>query len=925
MEPLEDRRLLANVTVSNLNDVVNGTTTSIADLIATPGADGISLREAILAANADTTFNDPPDTIDFSVTGTIQLTNVGHVGEIAISSNLTINGPGADLLAVRAFDPSLAIGNGTRIFNIQMPFFTRTVAISGLTLTGGDASGSGGGILNSENLAVSGCTISDNRASSQGGGIANITGGNLTVTNSTISGNLAGFNGGGILSYQGSLTVSQSTISGNSVGSGNGGGVHSSSSPTTIDSSTISLNYAAGAGGIFSENAGLTITSSTISRNSVQGSGGGLVAFSGLTLRHSTVTLNRSDSDNNGGGTGGGLLVAAGAVMEHTIVAGNLRSTFLFDDISGTLAARFSLIGDGTGATITDNGGNQIGTAASPIDPLLGQLANNGGPTMTHALQFGSPAIDAGDPTVMAGSGGAPLFDQRGATFDRMLDGDIVGGARIDLGAFEFRTLVVDKLGDETDGNTALGELTLREAIQQAHVGGAGSIAFSPLLTNSGPAAIVLTQGELVIGRTFQIVGPGAHLLTIDASGNDPTPLTDNGDGSRVFKVGSEFSTLDEALFSISGLTLTGGDVATDGGAILNSDLLTLRACTISGNHAESEGGGIHNYLGFLNVVDSTISANEAALGGGIANDSGATITGSTISGNTASFGGGVMTLQYGHTDIRHSTITGNMAPGSGGGGVFSVENFGFIDTVTRVYSSMIAGNAAGDVSSISNFPGGAPSVFSSGYNVIGADNTGAFNRPGDVEGIANPLLGPLANNGGPTMTHALLAGSPAINAGDPAAVAGVGDVPAFDQRGFAFNRVVNGRIDIGAFESGTTSADFDADLDVDGNDFLLWQRGLGALNANATHAKGNADFDADVDAADLAIWRSQFGAAAVAANLTAESSPSAQASSRTTTEVQKSAVLLAAAVDAAVTDQFGAHSTGRKPFRPHRFQRRPG
>ena len=146
-EPLEDRRLLANVTVSNTNDVVNGTTTSIAALIASNGGDGISLREAIQAANADASS---ADTIDFSVTGTIQLTNVGHSGEIAVSSNLTINGPGASVLTVRAFNPSGTLGDGDRIFNVNDFFFTtKTVSISGLTLTGGDTSsdeaGKGGG------------------------------------------------------------------------------------------------------------------------------------------------------------------------------------------------------------------------------------------------------------------------------------------------------------------------------------------------------------------------------------------------------------------------------------------------------------------------------------------------------------------------------------------------------------------------------------------------------------------------------------------------------------------------------------------------------------------------------------------------------------------------------------------------------------
>ena len=178
-----------------------------------------------------------------------------------------------------------------------------------------------------------------------------------------------------------------------------------------------------------------------------------------------------------------------------------------------------------------------------------------------------------------------------------------------------------------------------------------------------------------------------------------------------------------------------------------------------------------------------------------------------------------------------------------------------------------------------------APSVLSSGYNLIGLDDTGEFDRPGDVVGISDPRLGPLADNGGPTMTHAPLVGSPAVDAGDPAAVAGAGNVPLFDQRGEPFGRVRDAdeaggvRIDIGAVEvTFTPSADFNFDASIDGADFLIWQRGLGATGLAATRPNGNADFDADVDAADLGVWRTQFGAVAAAdlAATTIESASSA-------------------------------------------------
>ena len=104
--------------------------------------------------------------------------------------------------------------------------------------------------------------------------------------------------------------------------------------------------------------------------------------------------------------------------------------------------------------------------------------------------------------------------------------------------------------------------------------------------------------------------------------------------------------------------------------------------------------------------------------------------------------------------------------------------------------------------------------------------------------------------------------------------MAGVGDVPAYDQRGFAFTRVVGGRIDVGAFEAGAVSADFDVDGDVDGRDFLLWQRGFGTAAPNAVNADGDADNDTDVDGDDLGVWQDQYGEeelSAVSSQLSAE------------------------------------------------------
>jgi hypothetical protein len=173
--------------------------------------------------------------------------------------------------------------------------------------------------------------------------------------------------------------------------------------------------------------------------------------------------------------------------------------------------------------------------------------------------------------------------------------------------------VTVTTLGDTVDFNDGL--TSLREALFATNlVGGADTIEFAASLTSGGPATITLTQGELAITDALTINGPGANLLTIDASGNDPTPDDNFFDGSRIFNVDDgNFSA--KINVSISGLTLTGGDADGSGGAIFNGEHLEITDSTIIGNSARGggDGGGGGVYIGFggdLTVTDSKISGN---------------------------------------------------------------------------------------------------------------------------------------------------------------------------------------------------------------------------------------------------------------------------------------------------------------------------
>jgi hypothetical protein len=245
--------------------------------------------------------------------------------------------------------------------------------------------------------------------------------------------------------------------------------------------------------------------------------------------------------------------------------------------------------------------------------------------------------------------------------------------------------------------------------------------------------------------------------------------------------------------------------------AVKNSGDLTLQSVTLSGGSSSGNGGGVIN-RGKLTIEESTISGNTADFGGGVSSDSGTlTIDNSTVSGNTASVGGGVDNVD-GQLTITNSTISGNSA--NHGGGVYNSGHYYCSQYSFLCYSygtltlnrSLIAGNQATVAPEIQNLS----IVTANNFNLFGAnDNAGVIGfTPGPTDIVPAPgvqvadILGPLANNGGPTQTHALVSSSPAINAGNPGGcLDSAGALLTTDQRGFP--RPFNGRIcDIGAYES---------------------------------------------------------------------------------------------------------------------------
>jgi uncharacterized delta-60 repeat protein len=651
-----------------------------------------TLRDAVAAAN-----NSPgDDTINFAA----GLTNITlNNAEIAIANNgsLTISGPGANVLTIDG-------GAGTnRIFYINQ---NAVVSIKDVTLTGGNGRGADGG----QNL------------DGAGGAILNDQLATLTLDRVHVTGNTsAGKNGGGVESFVASLRIRNSTFSNNqTTGSGAGGGVHTIFGGLTVANSTFSGNAAAG------------------------GDGGGLDMQGGSTLRNVTVTGNTAVR-------GGGLFTTSASFnFGNTIIAGNTANGGSAPEIevgASVTSVGNNLIGDSAGDAA--NTGQPITYQSTDIldtPPLLDALANNGGPTPTHALQSNSPAIDKGDnaKAVDPFDNSALTTDQRGLA--RIVDAPPASNTpTVDIGAFEVQgvsatptptpvstptptptptatpTPTPTPTATPTPTSTPTptptpascstvvinpndgGAGSLREAINCANAQpGADTVTFASGLTG----AITLTSGELFISDAVTVQGPGAGVLTV--SGNNASRVFDLAAGN--FNV------------SISGLTIANG----------------LHRGSDGNNAGPGFGGGIlNNNSGTLDIINCTLSGNSAVGGNG-------SIGGSGI-------GGAILNADDGTLNIINSTLSGNTARGgtfigsNGGGGGFGGGGVIFNHAgAMNLTNSAFVGNAA--------TTGDFHKVGASGETAFinGAEGGGILNGdPGGVITINGCTLSNNSANGG--------------------------------------------------------------------------------------------------------------------------------------------------------------------------------
>jgi hypothetical protein len=313
--------------------------------------------------------------------------------------------------------------NGGGVFGLSIDnFYFGTMTLNRCTVSGNAGAQNQGNIRSEGAMAINASVISDN-----GGNIASGPGA-ITITDSILTRNTGAFVGGALLTGGRALIV-DTTIA-NNVAINSGGGIYNDVGQITVRGSTISGNMAVYGGGIITLRGTLTLTNSTISGNTAvrQGGGienGGVAGYDGVAeITSATITGNVTTDGSFSAWGGGGIYSTDRSVIHNTIIAGN-QSAGQGPDVNGSvLSFGYNLIG-ATDASSGWIGTDLTGTSANPLDPLLGPLQDNGGPTLTHALLVGSPALNAGD------------FAEVGSTDQRGSERQYSLTHAIDIGAFQ--------------------------------------------------------------------------------------------------------------------------------------------------------------------------------------------------------------------------------------------------------------------------------------------------------------------------------------------------------------------------------------------------------------------------------------------------------------------------------------------------------
>jgi predicted outer membrane repeat protein len=633
-----------------------------------------------------------------------------------------------------------------------------SLSVSGGSLSGNSAANDGGALYQASagTLDITGASITSNTSGGAGGGLR--LGGTATISATLLVSNTSADVGGAIDSH-GATTISASQILSNTTG-WQGGAVNEESSTLSIDETTLAYNQATdGDGGAIYAEGTLSLTESTLEHNSAAYDGGALYIWdAAATISASTFASNSGDNGgaiyarrsvdgigvvnstfaSNAAGSSGGAIVAASgypifttggwvygvptfAVTNTTFAANSATdggTLAMFSGSGGTGAVKLwnSIIADSTSAScsgpLSTNVSNLIedtscGTPAVSGDPQLGPLADNGGKTHTFALQYGSPAIDAGDNATCA------TTDQRGVA--RPI-------RSCDLGAYEY------------SGGYKLEVTTLGTgAVSSSPAGITCGTDCSAFFAYGSVVTLTATTSQVFQGWSDGCSGTGDCVLTIDGPKAvtatftcSPSQVVTNGndsgsgslrnaiqavcDNGAITFAGDYTVELTSQIEITRGLSIDGGthaitlsgelstDTSIDGGIfkITASDPVTLTALTFADGTARN-GGAIYS-TGTLTVSESSFIRNAASTtttthgyGGAIYSTGALTVNDSAFSSNTAKKAGGAIGQMAGGVSISGSSFTQNTASTYYGGGALHLA----AGSTASVTTSSFSGNNA--------------------------------------------------------------------------------------------------------------------------------------------------------------------------------------------------------------------------------------